>query len=174
MVRVLTDRWNEGMDQQEIVNNPVLEKPRRYEEISPEELQHCWRRMPEPGAIVTHRRTGAMDGRLNPVPRHDQTLATSTWRGNARCPKDARSIPSAASTETNPPRTVEEIDFGSFFDEYSIRVTRVPPPNSSRNLFEMFPLAAPLTLVDHLRSQMTSALSRTRSANRENDHRQSG
>src|SRR5882762_4214781 len=154
------------MINQEIVNNPVLEETADgTEEISPEELQPLLEADAEPGAIVNHiADRPLMDGEAESSPGDmTQTLATSTLSAETAAdvaegvaPLDTVLPQSTETTPTADP--FEEIDFGSFFDEYLDPGYKSPAAESvEKPSFEMF-LSAPLTLVDHLRSQLSVSL----------------
>src|SRR5437879_6176281 len=156
------------MINQEIVNNPVLEESADgTEEISAEELQPLLEADAEPGAIVNHiadRPLMEGEGEAESSPGDmTQILATSTLSAETAAdvaegvaPLDTVLPQSAETTPTADP--FEEIDFGSFFDEYLDPGYKSPAAESvEKPSFEMF-LSAPLTLVDHLRSQLSVSL----------------
>src|SRR6266852_412535 len=113
---------------QEIAENPVLEEAvDGVEELTPEEVQ----------AILESERTS------EPT---DQTLL-DTLNGAA-----------APETETTEQKTekdpFDEIDFGTFFDEYLDPGYKSPASESvEKPSFETF-LSSPVTLSDHLHSQL--------------------
>ena len=151
------------MINQEIVNNPVLEETSDgTEEISPEELQPLLEQDAEPGAILNHT-AGPSDGenessaadtaQLQTLSNLSAETAADVAEGVA--PLDTV-LPQTETTATADP--FEEIDFGSFFDEYLDPGYKSPAAESvEKPSFEMF-LSAPLTLVDHLRSQLSVSL----------------
>ena len=151
---------------QEIVKNPVLEESTEEpgEEITPEEL------MPLLEAEQEHNADPA-----------DRQLLEATAPGAANSPDglagdvaingnlfpDADEMPVAVAepevpTVTDPALETpaatdpfDEIDFGSFFDDYLDPGYRTPASESvEKPSFETF-LSAPVTLGDHLRSQLS-------------------
>jgi RNA polymerase sigma-54 factor len=149
---------------QEIVKNPVLEEATDEpgEEVTPEELLPLLEQetVTDPSdkqileaAVLTE--ANAPDGaggdiaiNGNLFPDAEETAA-------------AASEPGAAATEVEAPAATDpfdEIDFGSFFDDYLDPGYKSPASESvEKPSFETF-LSAPVTLGDHLRSQLSVSL----------------
>src|SRR5437867_5409094 len=148
------------MINQEIVDNPVLEEAGEdsIEEITPEELQPLLEaadQVSEPAdqqildstsgieaaSVNGHAGEITLDGNFTPE------VAAEVAEGVT--PLDT-ALPQAEET---PPAAdpFEEIDFGSFFDDYLDPGYKSPASESvEKPSFETF-LSAPVTLVDHLR-----------------------
>src|SRR5205814_1263021 len=154
------------MINQEIVNNPVLEEAteENAEEVTAEEILSSLEtdRMDSPAdqqILESTNGTGepAADivaGDLLPEPNLAPEAAGELAEGVA--PLDTVS----PQTEETPPASdpFDEIDFGSFFDEYLDPGYKSPAAESvEKPSFETF-LSAPLTLGDHLRSQLSVSL----------------
>lgn len=163
MVRVLQLNRLElrEMLEEEMAQNPVLEEAGEGgEELSPEEVQ----------ALLEAEREG---------PPADQGVLEATDGAGYTTPGAAAESPDefsegyappepqpAASDATDPAEAAapeapkatdpfEEIDYGSFFDEYLDPGYRSPAAEQvERPSFEAF-VSAPLTLPDHLRSQLS-------------------
>jgi len=148
---------------QEIVKNPVLEESTEEpgEEITPEELQPL------------------LEGETFADPSDKQILEASVMNESATVDGAAADVaingnlfpdaeetaaavtePAAAAPDAlldTPPATdpFDEIDFGSFFDDYLDPGYKSPAAESvEKPSFETF-LSAPVTLGDHLRSQLS-------------------
>ncbi len=147
------------MISQEIAENPVLEESAEGgEELTPEELQALLEaeRDPEPADknILEELGTGA------------ETDASESSADFSYEPPDA-DVPAASvvgteaaeASETKPAADpFDEIDFGSFFDDYLDPGYKSPAAETvDKPSFETF-LSAPVTLPDHLYSQLSVVL----------------
>ena len=134
---------------QEMVNNPVIEEGMEIgDEISPEELQPLLEGEAE-------RQPDAADQSLleamREVPELDASEPPSTSA-------DFSSDVAPDSVPDAPTDPFDEIDFGSFFDEYLDPGHKSPASESvEKPSFETF-LSQPQTLPDHLRSQLSVSL----------------
>ena len=151
---------------QEIVKNPVLEESTEEpgEEITPEELTPLLEAEQEHNADPADRQlleaavlkdANSLDGAAGDVaingnlfPDAEETAAAATEPEIPTVNDPALETPAA----TDP---FDEIDFGSFFDDYLDPGYRTPASESvEKPSFETF-LSAPVTLGDHLRSQLS-------------------
>ncbi len=164
---------------QEIVKNPVLEESAEEagEEITPEELQPLL----EAEAVVDPADQQLLDAAvLNDANSldggsrrcRDQRQPVPGCRGNRRRGGRRDRTRRANDPLLEPPAATDpfdEIDFGSFFDDYLDPGYKSPASESvEKPSFETF-LSAPVTLGDHLRSQLSvSVMSGRRSATRPN------
>jgi RNA polymerase sigma-54 factor len=137
---------------QEIAENPVLEEAVEdgTQELTPEEVQ----------ALLEAERDPA-----EPAPA-DQGILETVSEAAQQAEEAAEPEPEAPeagapaeTAETAEPKTgtdpFEEIDFGSFFDDYLDPGFRSPAAEAvDKPSFETF-LSAPVTLADHLRSQLS-------------------
>src|SRR5438128_2247485 len=154
---------------QEMVKNPVLEEAvDDGEEITPEELQPLLEgeRVQDPSdkpileaAMVDDNR---LDGVSSEITLNPDLFTEPIVDGLAPADgavSDIISDPAADAAEA--PATADpfdEIDFGSFFDDYLDPGYKSPASESvEKPSFETF-LSAPLTLGDHLRSQLSVSL----------------
>jgi RNA polymerase sigma-54 factor len=142
------------MINQEIVENPVLEESTdEGEEISAEELQPLLEaeRSADPAdQSLLEMADIRLDGE---APELAAQTAANTL---ADAPADTPEITEASDTSTTDP--FDEIDFGSFFDDYLDPGYRSPAAESvEKPSFETF-LSAPQTLPDYLRSQLSVSL----------------
>ena len=153
---------------QEIVKNPVLEESTEEpgEEITPEELLPLLEAEPvlDPadkqildaavlnGANAVDGLDGAaINGNLFPD-AEESAAAAVVAEAETVAANDPLAEPAAA---TDP---FDEIDFGSFFDDYLDPGYKSPASESvEKPSFETF-LSAPVTLGDHLRSQLSVSL----------------
>jgi len=151
---------------QEIVKNPVLEESSEEagEEVTPEELLPLLEpeRVAEPAdqqilnaAVATELVSSdgaAMDETINGSVLADaDTTAAEVAQAEIVAPDPLVETPAA----TDP---FDEIDFGSFFDDYLDPGYKTPASESvEKPSFETF-LSAPVTLGDHLRSQLSVSL----------------
>ncbi len=138
------------MINQEIVENPVLEESLEDgEEITPEELQPLLEaeRSSEPAdQSLLDAADIKLDGEAPEVLRNGDAFAES------EAPVDPSTEPVEAASTTDP---FDEIDFGSFFDDYLDPGYRSPASESvEKPSFETF-LSQPQTLPDYLRSQLS-------------------
>lgn len=143
------------MINQEIVENPVLEESLEDgEEITAEELQPLLEaeRSADPAdQSLLDAADIRLDGDSPEVIRNTDAFADAA---EARAENPEAAETQEAST-TDP---FDEIDFGSFFDDYLDPGYRSPASESSEKpSFETF-LSAPQTLPDHLRSQLSVSL----------------
>jgi RNA polymerase sigma-54 factor len=136
---------------QEIVKNPVLEESAddAGEEITAEELQPLLEgdRVADP-ADKSILEAAMVDSnvQLDPLP---EPVAGALFDTDGVVDGAAPEEPPAASDP------FEEIDFGSFFDDYLDPGYKSPAAESvEKPSFETF-LSAPVTLADHLRSQLS-------------------
>src|ERR1700729_1621113 len=158
---------------QEIAENPVLEESLDgVEELTPEEVQ----------AILESERTSEPSDQtiletVNGAAAAEPGVAADGTEANAGFDYDGPSLPSietpsepaatvpAPETETIPDQKTDkdpfdEIDFGTFFDEYLDPGYKSPASESvEKPSFETF-LSSPVTLGDYLRSQLSVTLMR--------------
>jgi RNA polymerase sigma-54 factor len=138
------------MINQEMVNNPVLEEGLdASEEISPEELQPLLEaeRSAEP---ADKELLEAADIKIE---QPAELSATAVGFTEGEAPPET---PDVAETSTADP--FDEIDFGSFFDDYLDPGYKTPASESiEKPSFETF-LSQPQTLPDYLRSQLSVTL----------------
>src|SRR5579871_5324596 len=148
---------------QEIVKNPVLEESTEEpgEEVTPEELLPLLEpeRVSDPAdqqileATVlneTNADGGAMESAIN-----GSVLADAEETAAAVAVPETVSAEPVETPATDP---FDEIDFGSFFDVYLDPGYKSPASESvEKPSFETF-LSAPVTLGDHLRSQLSVSL----------------
>lgn len=144
------------MINQEIVENPVLEESMEEgEEVTPEELQPLLEaeRSADPAdQSLLDAAAIKLDGEAPELARNGDALAET------EAPVDGvdREAPETAEASTTDP--FDEIDFGSFFDDYLDPGYRSPAAESvEKPSFETF-LSQPQTLPDYLRSQLSVAL----------------
>jgi RNA polymerase sigma-54 factor len=132
---------------QEIAENPVLEEGEGGDEFSPEEIQELL------GAERVAER--ADQSILDAAPSAEEVSdafaapepAAETGAAESAAPPEAES----AKTETDP---FDQIDFGTYFDEYLDPGFKSPAAESvEKPSFETF-LSSPVTLADHLHSQL--------------------
>jgi RNA polymerase sigma-54 factor len=134
----------EAIDQ-ELESNPVLEEAGDGgEELTPEEVQAILEaeRDPHPADEEILQSTGS-----EVVPEVEEAPAI---------PADAEPVEApAAATESDP---FDEIDFGSFFDDYLDPGYKSPAgENPEKPSFETF-LSSPVTLADYLQQQLSLVL----------------
>src|ERR1700722_1709913 len=144
------------MINQEIVENPVLEESlEEGEEISPEELQpllEAERSSNPADQSLLDAADIKLDGDSQEIIRNTDAFAES------EAPVDGLERDSSDAVETSTTDPFDEIDFGSFFDDYLDPGYRTPASESvEKPSFETF-LSAPVTLGDHLRSQLSVSL----------------
>jgi RNA polymerase sigma-54 factor len=151
---------------QEIVKNPVLEEATEEagEEITPEELTPLLEAEQEHISDPADRQILEM-AVLSEANTPDGTAGDLAINGNLMPDAEERaaSVPEADALPTSdallePPAATDpfdEIDFGSFFDDYLDPGYKSPASESvEKPSFETF-LSAPMTLGDHLRSQLS-------------------
>jgi RNA polymerase sigma-54 factor len=151
---------------QEIVKNPVLEESTEEagEEITAEELLP----MLEPERVADPADQQILEAAVlneaNPV----NGTAAETAINGSMLPDAEETTAAVAAAEAAPPDPLaeppattdpfDEIDFGSFFDDYLDPGYKTPASESvDKPSFETF-LSAPVTLGDHLRSQLSVSL----------------
>src|SRR5204862_4655609 len=147
------------MIDQEIVENPVLEESTEDsgEEITPEELMPLLEgeRVLDPkdhileAAMVDSSRSDGAPGDISDL--YSEAAAPET----ALDLSVADQVGSEVLEASAPADPFDEIDFGSFFDDYLDPGYRSPTAESvDKPSFETF-LSSPVTLYDHLRSQLS-------------------
>jgi RNA polymerase sigma-54 factor len=144
------------MINQEIVENPVLEESlEEGEEITPEELQPLLEAERSADAADQSLLDAAdikLDGEAPEVARNSDAFA------EAEAPADGIERDASDAIETSTTDPFDEIDFGSFFDDYLDPGYRSPAAESvEKPSFETF-LSQPQTLPDYLRSQLSVAV----------------
>jgi RNA polymerase sigma-54 factor len=150
---------------QEIVKNPVLEESSEDagEEITPEELLPLLEpdRVTDPAdqqileaSVLSE--ASPLDGAISESAINGSVFADAEETAAAvAVPETVSPDPVEAPTATDP---FDEIDFGSFFDDYLDPGYRSPASESvEKPSFETF-LSSPVTLGDHLRSQLSVSL----------------
>ena len=131
---------------QEIAENPVLEEAVEdgTQELTPEEVQAVLEAERDP-ADPAPADQGILEAAGEPVEQTQETTEPAA-------PDQETTEPPEQKTTTDP---FDEIDFGSFFDDYLDPGYRSPASeNVDKPSFESF-LSAPVTLADHLRSQLS-------------------
>jgi RNA polymerase sigma-54 factor len=138
---------------QEMVNNPVLEEGvDASEEISAEELQPVL----EGEAERVDPSDKSLLEALREVPELDAADSPAEGAGNSAVDFASEAPAEAVAEPASDP--FDEIDFGSFFDDYLDPGHKSPASESiEKPSFETF-LSAPQTLPDHLRSQLSVSL----------------
>src|SRR5215831_18687478 len=154
---------------QEIVKNPVLEESTDEpgEEITPEELLPLLEAEPvlDPAdrqileaAVLSG--ANAVDGNSPDVAINGNLFPDAEESAAAAVVAEAETV-AANDPLAEPPAATDpfdEIDFGSFFDDYLDPGYKSPASESvEKPSFETF-LSAPVTLGDHLRSQLSVSL----------------
>src|SRR5579862_9307497 len=144
------------MINQEIVENPVLEESTEEgEEITPEELQPLLEaeRGAEPAdQSLLDAADIKLDGDSPEISRNGENFAETD------APAEGSAADTADAVETSTTDPFDEIDFGSFFDDYLDPGYRSPASESiDKPSFETF-LSQPQTLPDYLRSQLSVVL----------------
>ena len=141
----------------EIAENPVLEEAGETgEDLTPAEVQSLLERErpgdPADQAVVD--RVEATDGKsVLDTPSEGDFSSEAVSATDASAPATAPEEP--AKTDNDP---FEEIDFGSFFDDYLDPGFKSPASESvDKPSFETF-LSSPVTLSDHLQSQLSVLL----------------
>ncbi len=148
---------------QEIAENPVLEESADgIEELSPEEMQSFLEaeRVADPSDQVileTVNGTGSEPEIAAGVP--EMAPAEGEFEASASQALDGAILDAASAPAAEPePKTekdpFDEIDFGSFFDDYLDPGYKSPASETvEKPSFETF-LSSPVTLADHLQSQL--------------------
>ena len=146
----------QDMITQEIAENPVLEEAVEdgSEELTPEEVQallEAERDLADP--IRPTRESSRASARMSGKPRRlpeagrNRPIEAALRRPTAIRPRSAE-----VKATTDP---FDEIDFGSFFDDYLDPGYKSPASESiEKPSFETF-LSSPVTLADHLHSQLS-------------------
>ncbi|MGE5488026.1 MAG: RNA polymerase factor sigma-54 [bacterium] len=138
------------MINQEIAQNPVLEESADAEELSPQEVQQLLEseRVAEPAdQSILEAANG--DGYTADAPDLDTEVPDAAQAAGA---PDADTVEPEQKPATDP---FEEIDFGSYFDDYLDPGHKSPASEQiEKPSFETF-LSAPVTLGDYLRSQLS-------------------
>jgi RNA polymerase sigma-54 factor len=150
---------------QEISQNPVLEEAAEgIEELTPDEVQSLLERerVSEP-ADQTILEATANDGETSeaefyepeaPVAFETLDVATDGAAAISSLPAEP-GLAGAADAKTDTKDPFDEIDFGSFFDDYLDPGFKSPSSESvEKPSFETF-LSAPVTLADYLQSQLS-------------------
>ncbi len=131
-----------NMISQELAENPVLEESQESDEATQEEIQALLEaeRMADPADANLLE----MIGREVDEPEHEVSAV----------PVDVPAEPVEAEAPKEAADTFDEIDFGSFFDEYLDPGFRSPSGEvTERASFDTF-LSAPVTLSQHLEQQL--------------------
>ena len=151
------------MINQEIIDNPVLEESLDAEdEISPEELQPLLE-AERSSDLADKDLLDAADIRIEPDSAEliNATTFAETNSENGSQLETAElpgTVEVAEGTETSATDPFDEIDFGSFFDDYLDPGYKSPASESvEKPSFETF-LSQPQTLPDYLRSQLSIGL----------------
>src|SRR5579862_314013 len=151
------------MINQEIVNNPVLEESTEdnAEEITPEELQPLLEapdRIEPADQQILESTNGLVDGAGEISAGEINFEQSIPLESAAEVAEGVVPLDAAQPATEETPATADpfdEIDFGSFFDDYLDPGYKSPASESvEKPSFETF-LSAPLTLGDHLRSQLS-------------------
>jgi len=156
---------------QEIAENPVLEEAADgVEELTPEEVQAILEReresepsdqpiletmngasAPEVEAAEVESPSEAVDFRDRAIDFESDGVAPGTVEAQAATPTP-ETVTEEPKTDKDP---FDEIDFGTFFDEYLDPGYKSPASESvEKPSFETF-LSSPVTLADHLHSQLS-------------------
>jgi RNA polymerase sigma-54 factor len=132
----------------EIAENPVLEESADAgEELTPAELQSLLERegRADPADAAILENTGPREAGAESEPAAEGTAPESGMDGTI-------AAPDAVKSETDP---FDEIDFGSFFDDYLDPGFKSPASELiEKPSFETF-LSSPVTLSDYLQSQLS-------------------
>ena len=149
---------------QEIVKNPVLEESTEEpgEEITPEELLPLLEaeRVADPGDrqildANVESASSPLDGNIADVAINGSVFADAEETAAAIAQPESVTPDPETPASTDP---FDEIDFGSFFDDYLDPGYKSPAAESvEKPSFETF-LSAPVTLGDHLRSQLSVSI----------------
>jgi RNA polymerase sigma-54 factor len=158
---------------QEIVKNPVLEESTEEpgEEITPEELMPLLEAEQEHNSDPSDRQileasvlseANLLDGSSSDGPINGNLFPDIEDSGVAVAEPEVPTVTDPALETPAATDPFDEIDFGSFFDDYLDPGYRTPASESvEKPSFETF-LSAPVTLGDHLRSQLSvSVISET-------------
>jgi RNA polymerase sigma-54 factor len=151
------------MINQEIVENPVLEESTEDagEEITPEELMPLLEgeRVADPqdqlfeGAMVDSTRSDGAPGDISDLYAEAAAPELTADQQAAADPVPGETLEPPAAADP-----FDEIDFGSFFDDYLDPGYKSPTAEAiDKPSFETF-LSSPVTLYDHLKSQLAITL----------------
>src|SRR5216683_8311960 len=149
------------MIQAEISQNPVLEESGEGgEELTPEELQPLLEaeRVPDPAdQSIMDVTAGPSEAEIAEI-ADSEPLAAGATAALAAADSAAAAEVSVVDAPENPEvknaDPFDEIDFGSYFDDYLDPGYKSPSAEiSEKPSFETF-LSSPVTLSDHLRSQL--------------------
>jgi RNA polymerase sigma-54 factor len=140
---------------QEISQNPVLEESAELgEELTPEEVQQLLERerVTDPSdQSIMDALSESVNGNIDPGTEAEPVEAAASVDVPATPSDGAASDPVETKADADP---FDEIDFGSFFDDYLDPGYKSPSSESvEKPSFETF-LSAPVTLGDHLQSQL--------------------
>src|SRR6266404_592982 len=147
---------------QEIAENPVLEESADgVEELTPEEVQAILEaeRTSEPSdQTILETVNGAASSEPGIAADGTQAADGFDYDGGPPVSLEAANAPAAETDVVAEPKTekdpFDEIDFGTFFDEYLDPCYKSPASeNVEKPSFETF-LSSPITLADHLHSQL--------------------
>src|SRR5689334_5361714 len=143
---------------QEIVKNPVLEEATEEpgEEVTAEELRPLLEAdSVEPADKQILEATNLTDGATGDVTINGSMFSEAEEPPAATAEPEAAVIADALLDTPAATDPFDEIDFGSFFDDYLDPGYKSPASESvEKPSFETF-LSAPVTLADHLRSQLS-------------------
>ena len=154
------------MINQEIVNNPVLEEAAEAgEEVTPEELQPLLEAeaVHEPSDRSILEASGVADNEIERLSPEIELNGNGAAANAEQMMGAVETAPEVATPQPDTEPAVEtpsadpfdEIDFGSFFDEYLDPGYKSPAAEAiEKPSFETF-LSQPVTLPDHLRSQLS-------------------
>ncbi len=138
------------MISQEIAENPVLEESADgVEELTPQELQTLLESERDPHPADE----GILAAAQEPEAPVEEIAAEAPVSMTESAPAPEAEAPAPAETTSTDP--FDEIDFGSFFDDYLDPGYKSPASEQSdKPSFETF-LSSPVTLADHLQSQLS-------------------
>lgn len=145
------------MISQEIAQNPVLEESadESGEELSPEEVRELLEaeRVSDPAdQSILEVASGDAEIAAEAAQAEAETEAVPAATGATAAETETPDVPEAEKPATDP---FDEIDFGSFFDDYLDPGYKSPSSEQvDKPSFETF-LSAPVTLGDYLRSQLS-------------------
>jgi RNA polymerase sigma-54 factor len=151
---------------QEIVKNPVLEESTEEpgEEITPEELMPLLEAEQEHNSDPADRQlleasvltdANSLNGSVGDVAINGNLFPDADETASAVSEPEVPTVTDPALDTPAATDPFDEIDFGSFFDDYLDPGYRTPASESvEKPSFETF-LSAPVTLGDHLRSQLS-------------------
>lgn len=141
----------------EIAENPVLEEAAENgEELTPAELQSVLERErssdPAEQALLTHVEGTESAGAFESAADSDTSFEGGTGENTDNSSVVLNAPEETSKTEADP---FEQIDFGSFFDDYLDPGFKSPSSETvEKPSFETF-LSSPVTLADHLQSQLS-------------------